>query len=169
LREPLSTYYAGVSSVFDQSRLSVEQIQSPGLTEDIIVAHLLFKCITKAGYWQWQRSGRLGDEQTASAWVNRLFVNDALKLIFPNSDHRSFPTICVAIQVSGRAETPARNIDVPRKYEHFAFIGTINEAHVALWQILPKAVLFFTFKICRATSVRRARSFLLATGCRSHK
>ncbi|KAG7449051.1 ARM repeat-containing protein [Guyanagaster necrorhizus] len=80
LHATLYGYYSSISSNF--TALNLEAINSPRSYNDILIAHRVYKCISKIAGWLWQRSDRTGKEQFTKkeAWFQQFFQNSAVQL-----------------------------------------------------------------------------------------
>jgi hypothetical protein len=55
----LSNYYSKMSATFSESNLKPESITSQSMCENILLSHLVYKCLVKMAVWFWGRIPRL--------------------------------------------------------------------------------------------------------------
>lgn len=67
LHQTLQGYYSRVASSFPTT-ITPASISQPNVAEDLLFAHLIFKCIVKAAEWTWNRVTHNSYEHLA-AWV----------------------------------------------------------------------------------------------------
>jgi hypothetical protein len=70
LHQPIYNYYEELSSIFT-STLNPDTISLPRTAEDLLLAHLVYKCLVKIGAWVWNRLDKQGKEefQRLQPWV----------------------------------------------------------------------------------------------------
>ncbi|KAF8914040.1 armadillo-type protein [Gymnopilus junonius] len=77
LRVLLSTYYSKISATFSPDHLSLGNISTQRVCDNILLAHLVHKCLAKMAAWLWNKLGRLSGEELRhnQAWVENIFEN----------------------------------------------------------------------------------------------
>ncbi|KDR83604.1 hypothetical protein GALMADRAFT_219426 [Galerina marginata CBS 339.88] len=75
LRLVLSNYYSKTSTTFSANTLSPQNIGSQIIYDNILLSHLVYKCLAKMAAWLWNKLGRLSGEdlQRNQSWVEELF------------------------------------------------------------------------------------------------
>lgn len=63
LRPLLYDYYARMSTTFSVGGITPENISSHRISEDILLSHLVFKCLVKIGIWLWSKLGKCTGEE----------------------------------------------------------------------------------------------------------
>lgn len=61
-------------------RLNPGGMSSPHNAEEILLSHLVFKCVVKCAHWTWQRKKKDDQTSTADFWPQALFENCARQL-----------------------------------------------------------------------------------------
>ena len=68
LNQPLYGYYERLSSTF-ASTLNPTAISLPRTADDLLIAHLVYKCLFKISTWLWQRIGKSERGRNYNQWV----------------------------------------------------------------------------------------------------
>ncbi|KAF8974448.1 armadillo-type protein [Flammula alnicola] len=82
LRLLLQGYYSTMSVTFSASCMSPENLASQTVHDNILLSHLVYKCLVKMAAWLWNKLGRLSAEehQRNQAWVEELFQNSTAQV-----------------------------------------------------------------------------------------
>ena len=67
----LYTYYSQMSTNITPGVVAVQSIGSTRVYEDILLAHLVYKCIVKMAVWLWSRIDKVPKDESErnQAWV----------------------------------------------------------------------------------------------------
>ena len=70
----LSNYYFTMSATFSESNLKPESIASQSMCENILLSHLVYKCLVKMAVWFWGRIPRLTTDgfRPNQVWVGHI-------------------------------------------------------------------------------------------------
>ena len=63
LRPLLYDYYARMSLTFSVGGITTENISSDRVYDDILLSHLVYKCLVKMGVWLWNKLEKLSGEE----------------------------------------------------------------------------------------------------------
>ncbi|PPQ83268.1 hypothetical protein CVT25_004007 [Psilocybe cyanescens] len=79
LRLLLYGYYSKMSVTFSADRISPQNISSQSLHDNILLSHLVYKCLIKMATWLWNKLGKLlgAELEQNQAWVEELFQGSA--------------------------------------------------------------------------------------------
>ncbi|KAF5321876.1 hypothetical protein D9619_000809 [Psilocybe cf. subviscida] len=86
LRTPLKNYYATMSNTFSAGNINIDSLASQSTYDNILLSHLVYKCLTRMDVWVWNKMGRssqpLSPEERARnlASVEELFQNCAAQI-----------------------------------------------------------------------------------------
>ncbi|KAH9482382.1 Importin-11 [Psilocybe cubensis] len=82
LRLLLYGYYSKMSATFAAQHISPQNISSQSLHDNILLSHLVYKCLIKMAVWLWNKLGKLSGEELEHnlAWVEELFKNSAMQV-----------------------------------------------------------------------------------------
>ena len=58
LRTPLKNYYATMSNTFSARNIDVDSLASQSTYDNILLSHLVYKCLTRMDVWTWNKMGR---------------------------------------------------------------------------------------------------------------
>ncbi|KAL1944202.1 hypothetical protein VTO73DRAFT_3387 [Trametes versicolor] len=78
LRLPLQAHYARMASSLPA--LTPASLNQASTVEDLLLAHLAFKCLSKLTFWTYHRYTCCHDYQDLEPWVNEFFQNSAVQL-----------------------------------------------------------------------------------------
>ncbi|KAI0352893.1 ARM repeat-containing protein [Trametes cingulata] len=78
LRLPLQAHYARLSSSLPS--LTPASLSQVNTVEDLLLAHLTFKCLSRLTFWAYHRYTCCNDFKDLEAWVNEVFQNSAVQL-----------------------------------------------------------------------------------------
>ncbi|KAI0375701.1 ARM repeat-containing protein [Pilatotrama ljubarskyi] len=78
LRMPLQAHYARLSSSLPS--LTPASLNQVGTVEDLLLAHLTFKCLSRLTFWAYHRYTCCNDYKELEPWVNEVFQNSAVQL-----------------------------------------------------------------------------------------
>jgi len=72
----LSNYYSTMSATFSESNLKPESITSQSMCENILLSHLVYKCLVKMAVWFWGRIPRLTTDgfKPNHVWVGHIAI-----------------------------------------------------------------------------------------------
>jgi len=72
----LSNYYSKMSATFSESNMKAESIASQSVCENILLSHLVYKCLVKMAVWFWGRIPRLTTDgfKPNQVWVGRISI-----------------------------------------------------------------------------------------------
>ena len=72
----LSVYYSTMSATFSESNLKPESITSQSMCENILLSHLVYKCLVKMAVWFWGRIPRLTTDgfKPNQVWVGHIAI-----------------------------------------------------------------------------------------------
>ncbi|KAF9569336.1 ARM repeat-containing protein [Agrocybe pediades] len=75
LQDLLYGYYSTMSSNFSLVILTPQTINSQTVYDNILLAHLVYKCLVKMSTWLWNKFAKLSPEELrrSMAWVEKLF------------------------------------------------------------------------------------------------
>ncbi|KAI0693596.1 ARM repeat-containing protein [Cytidiella melzeri] len=116
----IQNYYSVAAVVL--TRLNPTTVSDPRTAEDILITHLIFKCVVKTATWVWPRTKTSGQSSMANLepWILRLFQDSAVQLqtitelrINLVSALRSGP-IPPNSQTEASIVTLTRHLDTPR-------------------------------------------------------
>lgn len=68
-------YYSRMASTFTATTLTPQTIDSQRIFDDILLSHLVYKCIVKMAVWIWNRIDKLSleERQAYQSWVCLFF------------------------------------------------------------------------------------------------
>ncbi|KAF7355443.1 Importin N-terminal domain-containing protein [Mycena sanguinolenta] len=132
-------YYQKLVSLFLQSPYPATI--SPRAISDILLAHLVYKCIVKMAVWLWNRLGRGGkdgiDDEAGYQWVSAL-VEESGKWLEALVDHRRG---IILAHKTGLAANPAaqRTVDLLTRHTRLLgkFFRRLQELSVNRFAALP--------------------------------
>ncbi|RDX55688.1 ARM repeat-containing protein [Lentinus brumalis] len=78
LRLPLQSHYARLSSALPS--ISPSTLNQVRTVEDLLLAHLTFKCLSKLAFWAYHRFTVCRDYNEFEPWVREFFQNSAIQL-----------------------------------------------------------------------------------------
>ncbi|OJT10170.1 Importin-11 [Trametes pubescens] len=78
LRLPLQAHYARMASSLPA--LTPASLNQTSTVEDLLLAHLAFKCLSKLTFWTYHRYTCCNDYKDLEPWVNEFFQNSAVQL-----------------------------------------------------------------------------------------
>lgn len=75
LRPLLYDYYARMSATSSVGGITTENISSDRASDDILLSHLVYKCLVKMGIWLWNKLEKLSGEEYSGSfnWVLPFF------------------------------------------------------------------------------------------------
>ncbi|OBZ76700.1 Importin-11 [Grifola frondosa] len=79
LRLVLQGHYSRIASSFPTT-LNPSSLASTRIAEDLLLSHLLFKCLVKMAEWSWNRITHCNDYNNLERWIHELFQNSAMQL-----------------------------------------------------------------------------------------
>ncbi|KAF9464415.1 armadillo-type protein [Collybia nuda] len=82
LRLVLYGYYSNMITGISSTTITQQSIRSQRIHDDILLCHLVYKCIVKMAVWLWNRVDKLAKEEAEGnqAWIRDLFQNSAIQL-----------------------------------------------------------------------------------------
>ncbi|KZT71615.1 ARM repeat-containing protein [Daedalea quercina L-15889] len=78
LHQNLQGHYSRVASSFPTT-ITLTSIAQPNVAEDLLFAHLLFKCVVKSAEWTWNRIVH-NSYENLEPWIQQLFQASAIQL-----------------------------------------------------------------------------------------
>ncbi|KAI9000953.1 ARM repeat-containing protein [Trametes punicea] len=78
LRLPLQAHYARIASVLPS--LTPSTLNEVSTVENLLLAHLTFKCLSRLVFWAYHRCTCCNDFKDFEPWVNEVFQNSAVQL-----------------------------------------------------------------------------------------
>ncbi|PFH52845.1 hypothetical protein AMATHDRAFT_1887 [Amanita thiersii Skay4041] len=78
----LYSYYSKIAASVSPSNVNLQNLDSPYVYGNFLLAHLIFKCLVKIAVWLWQKVDRLPKEESAKqvSWLQELFANSTFQL-----------------------------------------------------------------------------------------
>ncbi|PPQ99043.1 hypothetical protein CVT24_003603 [Panaeolus cyanescens] len=75
LKDAFYRYYSGMASIFSPQQITTANLDSPKLCDDILLCHLVFKCLVKMSVWLWNKTEQLPKEtrEERDNWLLGLF------------------------------------------------------------------------------------------------
>ncbi|KAI0053014.1 ARM repeat-containing protein [Auriscalpium vulgare] len=150
----LSDHYVKIAERLASS-LSAATLSSPRTAEDLLFAHLLFKCIAKMATWVWPR---LKDTKYISfqTWFMQAFQSSALQL---KSLYEMRISLFNAVRLSGTRPdaTATRSLDLLTRYvrtlgKFFRRVQQLNVNHFVELPFCDELVSYYWDKVVQANS-----------------
>lgn len=148
----LQEHYSRVTASFVSS-LTPATIVSPRTAEDLLFAHLVFKCVAKIAIWSWNRTTN-HDERGLGPWTEQLFQASAVQLQ-TLSELRI--NLVLALQSATTDVVGQRSIDILTR--HVRLFGKLfrqmQQKHASRFVSLPLCgdlVLYYWSKVVQASS-----------------
>ncbi|KAF8639750.1 hypothetical protein AX17_001012 [Amanita inopinata Kibby_2008] len=78
----LYNYYSKMAFSFSVSNVNLQNMETPYVYDNILLAHLVFKCLVKIAVWLWSKMDKLTKEESEKniAWFRELFESSAFQL-----------------------------------------------------------------------------------------
>ncbi|KAG6903497.1 hypothetical protein C0995_005520 [Termitomyces sp. Mi166 len=78
----LYRYYSQLAPTVSPSTVTPQAIQSPRISDDILLSHLVYKCLIKTTVWLWNRIDKVSKEEQEvnQARIRELFHNSAVQV-----------------------------------------------------------------------------------------
>ncbi|KJA30164.1 hypothetical protein HYPSUDRAFT_125792 [Hypholoma sublateritium FD-334 SS-4] len=82
LRKLLQGYYATMSVTFSSGNITPDNIASQSIQDNVLLSHLVYKCLIKITVWLWNKMGRLSpqEHQQNQAWVEDIFQSSMVQV-----------------------------------------------------------------------------------------
>lgn len=92
LRPLLYDYYARMSVTFSAGGITLENRSSERISEDILLSHLVYKCLVKIGVWLWSKLGKCTEEERTVNfnWVTSLLSKRFCRIADSLTSSRNF-------------------------------------------------------------------------------
>ncbi|KAI0796611.1 ARM repeat-containing protein [Abortiporus biennis] len=74
----MQNHYSTVAPAL--TSLNPSSISTPRAAEDILLAHLVYKCLVKSAVYLWQRLKKPEEKATVDPWIHDLFKNSVIQL-----------------------------------------------------------------------------------------
>ncbi|KIM90936.1 hypothetical protein PILCRDRAFT_1173 [Piloderma croceum F 1598] len=157
LHQSLYNYYEELSSIFT-STLNPTTVGLPRTADDLLLAHLVYKCLVKIATWVWNRMDKQGKEEfhRLQPWLQNLFQTSALRLQ-TLSELRI--NIIKAIRASNPAPDSTTRHSIDQLSRHVRLLGKffrrlqqLNVSRFVEQPMCSDIVLYYWSKVVEATN-----------------
>lgn len=82
LRPVIYRYYSQISTGISPSTVTAQTLSSTHIHDELLLAHLIYKCLLKMTIWSWNRIDKIPKEEVDRnrAWIHQLFESSVLQL-----------------------------------------------------------------------------------------
>ncbi|KAJ3517980.1 hypothetical protein NLJ89_g157 [Agrocybe chaxingu] len=158
LRLLLQGYYSQMSLAFSSGNITQENIASQSVYDNILLSHLVYKCLAKIAAWLWNKSGRMSAEELQQniTWVQELFQHSAAQVKSLADLHKSLVFSILQSNAMGHEPT-RRSITVLTKHlrvfgKFFRRLQQLNPEQFVLLPVSGDLVLFYWSQIAESTN-----------------
>ncbi|KAF8746019.1 hypothetical protein AX14_004306 [Amanita brunnescens Koide BX004] len=151
----LHNYYSSMGTVFSTLNTNLQNIESRKVYNDILLAHLVFKCLVKIAVWLWNKIEKLPNEKNA-LWLQELFRSSVLQLQSLVDLRRD---IVLAFVQNGQLESlsSSRTIGILTRHvrlfgKFFRRLQQLSHTRFVELPMCADLVLFYWSKVVDATS-----------------
>ncbi|PPR07214.1 hypothetical protein CVT26_012647 [Gymnopilus dilepis] len=158
LRVLLSTYYAKISTTFSPHDLSLSTISSQVVYDNILIGHLVYKCLAKMGAWLWNKLNKLSGEelQQSQAWLEDLAQNSMNQVKALAESRKIIVLSLLQNTVSGSEPTQLAILILTRHLRTFGkFFRRMQQLSPERFALLPfsgELILFYWSQIVDSTN-----------------
>ncbi|RDB22808.1 Importin-11 [Hypsizygus marmoreus] len=155
LHPVLSGYYSQMSTTISASTVTPQSISSSKIHDDILLTHLVYKCMVKMAIWLWNRIDKIPkDEQERNrTWIQELFQNSAVQL-------KALTELRTNIVMSlGQRLDPQshRSIDMLTRHvrvfgKFFRRLQQLGQSRFVALPMCSELIMFYWSKVVEATS-----------------
>ncbi|EPT02714.1 hypothetical protein FOMPIDRAFT_1159700 [Fomitopsis schrenkii] len=152
LQQTLQGYYSRVASSFPTT-ITPTSISQPNIAEDLLFAHLIFKCVVKSAEWTWNRVTHNTYEHLG-AWVEQLFQASAVQLQ-TLSELRI--NLMFALQSTPTSQIGTRSVDILTRHVRlfgklFRRMQELSHPKFVALPLCSDLVLYYWSKVVQASS-----------------
>jgi hypothetical protein len=143
-----------MSAIFSTLNTNLQNIESPKVYNNILLAHLVFKCLVKIAVWLWNKIDKLprGEVEKNALWVYFILVNLFAALLRGQSVTGPLPELSPSVAITRRsASYHCVNLRTERtigafglKHVHWCF----NAPHQVVWKVLQTSATTFPCAVC---------------------
>ncbi|KAF8076536.1 armadillo-type protein [Lyophyllum atratum] len=145
LHPVLYGYYSRMASSISPSTVTPQTFSSPRIHDDILLAHLVYKCMVKMTVWLWNRIDKVPKEEADrnQAWIHELFQNSAIQL-------KALTELRTNIIVQRSLNIFTRHIRVFGKF--FRRLQQLSPSRFVALPMCSDMILFYWSQVVKATS-----------------
>ncbi|KAF8351332.1 armadillo-type protein [Amanita rubescens] len=147
----LHNYYSSMSAIFSTLNTNLQNIESPKVYNNILLAHLVFKCLVKIAVWLWNKIDKLprGEVEKNALWLQDLFRSSVLQLQ-SLADLRY--TIVLTFAQNGQLEPLGSSMSIGVLTRHIRRLQQLSHVRFVELPTCADLVLFYWSKVVDATS-----------------
>ncbi len=156
LRPLLYDYYARMSTTFSAGGITLENIASHRISEDILLSHLVFKCLVKIGVWLWSKLGKCtGEELSVNFnWVLPFFSSGFVEfLTFFLLARRTITELIESVKIPGCVTEKHSNCRWPSQWINTSDNNHSYQTPPCVWKILSTSATALGRTICIPSTV----------------
>lgn len=175
IRFVLYEYYSKMSPSFSAAAVTTQTIGSPRVYNDILLGHLVYKCIIKMAVWLWHRIDKVNREEVIrnQAWVSSMSINDMLLTYLTSQLQELFHNSAIQVKTLSELRTnivltlarsglsldasARRSVDILTRHirlfgKFFRRLQQLSQTRFAALPMCGDLVLFYWSQVVDATS-----------------
>ncbi|KAG5648935.1 hypothetical protein DXG03_000284 [Asterophora parasitica] len=150
-------YYSQMSTNISSSTVTPDTLSSPRLHDDILLAHLIYKCMLKMTVWLWNRIDKIPKEEVERnrGWIQELFQSSAIQL--KTLTELRTNVLLAVMQTNSTDPRAQRTVDVFTRHlrvfgKFFRRLQQLSPARFVALSMCSDLILFYWSQVVNATS-----------------